>query len=73
MSSNIKFIDNNKESGDWCIIVLDGEVIYEGHDYPKGELAFDFFRNYQGIAEHVDHIQLTDNEIQNWRWFVYGE
>lgn len=73
MSSNIKFIDNNDESGDWCVVVLDGEVIHEGHDYPRGYWFVQFFKNYQGIAEHVEYIQLTDDEIENWREVVYGE
>ena len=73
MSSNIKFIDNSKESGDWCIIVFDGEVIYNGHGYPSGQLFVDFFKAYQGMADYAEHIQLTDDEIENWRWVVYGE
>lgn len=73
MSSNIKFIDNNDESGDWCVVVLDGEVIHEGHDYPRGHWFVEFFKSYQGIAEHVEHIQLTDAEIKNWRRAVYEE
>ena len=28
MSSRITFIDNNIESSDWCVVILDDEVIY---------------------------------------------
>lgn len=73
MSSCIKFIDNNKESGDWCVIILDGDVIWEGHSYPRGESFVNFFTYYQGIADHTEHIQLTDDEIENWREVIYGE
>ena len=30
MSSRITFIDNNIDSGDWCVVILNGEVIHEG-------------------------------------------
>lgn len=73
MSSSIKFIDNNTESGDWCVVVLDGEVIHEGHNYPRGDWFVEFFRAYQGFAEHVEHIHLTDEQIGNWKEVVYGE
>lgn len=67
MSSRITFIDNNIDSGDWCVVVLNGEVIYEGHGFVK------FFKEYQGIAETVEHIGMTDEEILNWREVLYGE
>ena len=73
MSSSINFIDNNIESGDWCVVVLDGEVIHEGHDYPRGHWFVEFFRAYQGIAEHIEYINLTDEQIENWKEFLYGD
>lgn len=73
MSSRITFIDNNIESGDWCVVILDGEVIHEGHDYPRGARFVRFFEMYQGIAETVEHIGMTDEEIENWREVLYGE
>ena len=73
MSSRITFIDNNIESGDWCVVLLDGEVIHEGHDYPRGDWFVNFFETYQGIAEHTEHIAMTDAEILNWREVLYGE
>jgi len=48
-------------------------VVHEGHDYPRGYWFVQFFKNYQGVAEYVEHIQLTDDEIDNWREVVYGE
>ena len=73
MSSRITFIDNNIESSDWCVVILDDEVIYEGHGYPQGYGFVKFFKEYQGIAETVEHIGMTDEEIQNWREVLYGE
>lgn len=73
MSNTITFIDNNIESGDWCVIVLNGEVIHEGHDYPRGDWFVEFFENYQGIAEHIIHERLPDEDIMNWREILYGE
>ena len=73
MSSRITFIDNNNDSGDWCVVILNGEVIHEGHDYPRGTWFVEFFEIYQGIAETVEHIGMTDEEIQNWREVLYGE
>ena len=67
MSSRITFIDNNIDSGDWCVVILDGEVIHEGHWFVE------FFKTYQGIAETVEHIGMTDDEILNWREVLYGE
>ena len=31
MSSRITFIDNKIDSGDWFVVILNGEVIYERH------------------------------------------
>ena len=73
MSSRITFIDNNIESGDWCVVLLDGEVIHEGHDYPRGDWFVSFFETYQGIAEYTEHIAMTDDEILNWKEVLYGE
>ena len=73
MSSRITFIDNNIDSGDWCVVILNGEVIHEGHDYPRGDWFVEFFKAYQGIAETVEHVEMTDEEIQNWREVLYGE
>ena len=73
MSSRMIFIDNNIASGDWCVVLLDGEVIHEGHDYPRGAWFVEFFKAYQGIAENVEHIQMQDEEIENWRKIIYGE
>lgn len=73
MSNTITFIDNNIESGDWCVIVLNGEVIHEGHDYPRGHWFIEFFKTYQGIAENVIHEQLPDEDIRNWREVLYGD
>lgn len=73
MSSRIIFIDNNIDSGDWCVVILNGEVIHEGHDYPRGTWFVEFFELYQGIAETVEHIHMSDEEIQNWGEVLYGE
>ena len=73
MSSLITFIDNNIDSGDWCVVILNGEVIHEGHDYPRVTWFVEFFETYQGIPETVEHIGMTDEEIQNWREVLYGE
>ena len=73
MSSRITFIDNNIDSGDWCVVILNGEVIHEGHGYPQGHWFVEFFKEYQGIAETVEHIGMTDDEILNWREVLYGE
>lgn len=73
MSSKITFIDNVIGSGDWCVILLDGEVIHEGHDYPRGDWFVRFFETYQGIAEYIEHVQMTDDQIENWREVLYGE
>ena len=73
MSSRMIFIDNNIASGDWCVVLLDGEVIHEGHDYPQGHWFVEFFKNYQGIAEYVEHVEMTDEQIENWREILYGE
>ena len=73
MSSRMTFIDNNIASGDWCVVLLDGEVIHEGHGYPQGHSFVEFFKNYQGIAEYVDHVQMTDEQIESWREILCGE
>ena len=73
MSSRITFIDNNIASGDWCVVLLDGEIIPEGHEYPRGHWIVEFSKNDQGIAENVEHIYMSDEEIQNWREVLYGE
>lgn len=73
MSSRMTFIDNNEESGDWCVILLDGYVVHEGHNWPAGDWFVEFFKNYQGIAESVDHIHLPDESIMDWRQVLYGE
>ena len=73
MSSSMIFIDNNIASGDWCVVLLDGEVIHEGHEYPRGDWFVRFFETYQGIAEYTEHIAMTDEQILNWREVLYGE
>lgn len=73
MSSRMTFIDNNIASGDWCVVLLDGEVIHEGHEYPRGNWLVEFFKNYQGIAEYVEHVEMNDEQILNWREVLYGE
>ncbi len=67
MSSRITFIDNSIDSDDWYVVILNGEVIHEGHAYPRGTWFVKFFELYQGIAETVEHIRMTDEEILNWR------
>ena len=67
MSSNITFIDNNIDGGDWTVILFNGEVIHEGHTYPQGNRFVEFFKAYQGITETIEHIHMSDEEIQNWR------
>ena len=73
MSSRITFIDNKIDSGDRFVVILNGEVIYEWHGYPQGHGFVKFFKEYQGIAETVEHIGMTDEEILNWREVLYGE
>ena len=73
MSSRITFIDNSADGGDWTVIILDGEVIHEGHYYPAGQAFVNFFISYQGLTESVDHIILDDEQINNWREVLYGE
>ncbi len=67
MSSRITFIDNSIDSDDWYVVILNGEVIHEGHAYPRGTWFVKFFELYQGIAETVEHIRMTDEEMLNWR------
>ena len=59
MSSLIKFIDNNTESGDWCVVVLNGEVIHEGHGYPQGHWFVEFFKAYQGGTQRFPEPCIT--------------
>jgi len=73
MSNSMTFIDNNGESGDWCIILLNGEVIHEGHDYPRGDWFVHFFSVYNGQAETVEHVHMTDKQILDWRNTLYGD
>ena len=67
MSSRITFIDNSDDGGDWVVILLDGEVVHEGHSYPQGSKFVEFFKAYQGFTEHIEHIKMDDEQINNWR------
>lgn len=69
MSSTIKFITNAKGEGDWCLVVLDGEVIHQGHDLSFYK-AYELMKYYGGFAEHVSYIELTDDEINNWEEYT---
>ena len=65
MSSNIKFITNAKGDGDWCIVVLDGEIIHQGHDLSFYK-AYELMKYYGGFAENVSYIELTNSQMQEW-------
>lgn len=51
-------------SGDWVIIKIDNEVVYEGHqlDLPN---ALDIFKFLNG-DEEVIRIDLTDEEMEKY-------
>lgn len=69
MSSNMKFISNSLGNGDWCLVVLDGEVLYEGHELSFFD-AYELMNCYGRIPEIFEYIKLDDEQIQNWRNFV---
>lgn len=73
MSNSMTFIDNSNDSGDWCVILFNGEVAHEGHEYPRGYAFVKFFKEYNGMAENIKHVQMNDEEILDWRKTLYGD
>lgn len=65
MSSVCKFITNTKGSGDWCIVVFDGEAIHQGHCLSFHQ-AFELFKYYGGQAEFVEYKEVTDEELEEY-------
>jgi len=73
LSNSMTFIDNSNDSGDWCVILFNGEVAHEGHEYPRGSAFVEFFDTYNGQAETIEHIKMTDEQIKNWEKYLYGD
>lgn len=69
MSSNMKFITNTKGDGDWCIVILDGEIIHQGHDLSFYN-AFELVKYYGGFNEYVSYIELTNEQMQKWEEYT---
>lgn len=69
MSSSIKFISNTKGAGDWCLVVLDGEVVKSGHSLSFYDM-YELMKYYGSFAEHVSYIELTDEQIEEWREYT---
>lgn len=66
----LRIITNNKESGDWIIVVLDGEEIYSGHSIGTCHLA-DILNTCNGFEYLYEH-SLTDEQIEDWEQVIYG-
>jgi hypothetical protein len=69
MSSTLKIITNTLGEGDWMVISLEGDVVYEGHSIAAIHLV-DIFKEVMGMYEYVTFHELTDDEIQEWQEHV---
>lgn len=66
----VHIITNGNGSGDWVIVVLEGDVIYEGHSVSPFHMK-DILEAVNGF-EHLEFHSLTDEELENWREVVWG-
>lgn len=66
MSSTLKIITNTLGEGDWMVIALDGDTVYEGHSIAAIHLV-DVFTAVMGTYEYVTFHELTDEQIQEWQ------
>lgn len=65
MSRKIEVISNHVlGSGDWVIILIDNEVVYEGHALDMSS-ALKIFEILNG-DEQVQRIDLTDEEMEKY-------
>ena len=69
MSSIVKFITNSKGSGDWCFVVLDGEVIKSGHNLSFYD-AFELVKYYGNLSEDISYHEITDEQLEYWEDYV---
>lgn len=58
MSSTIRLISN--ESGDWEVLLLNGEVYEEGHDIP----THTWMNLIHGLGHEVSIEEVTDEEME---------
>lgn len=69
MTTILKIITNTLGDGDWMIIALGSDTVYEGHSIAAIHLV-DVFTAVMGMYEKVKFIELTDEQIQDWQEHV---
>ena len=52
---------------------MSSRITFIDNNIDSGDWFVKFFELYQGVAETVEHIGMTDEEILNWREVLYGE
>jgi hypothetical protein len=66
---NVKIVTNDLESGDWVMVIKDGEEIYSGHNIGTLHMI-DILKEVNGF-EDISYHALTDEELENWEEVVY--
>lgn len=69
MTTTLKVIANSLGSGDYVIVAVDGESIFEGHRVTPNDL-FHILAQTNGLADHVEYTELTDEQMENWQEFA---
>jgi hypothetical protein len=66
----VHIITNSLGSGDWVVVVLEGDVIYEGHSLGPYQLK-DILESVNGF-EHLRYHELNDEEMENWQEAIWS-
>lgn len=68
MTSIARVIHNfDKGSCDSVIITLEGEVIWNGHQFPNNPEMFIEVAKYIGNSDIITESSLDDEQIQKWK------
>lgn len=65
----VRIITNSKGSGDWVIVILEGDEIFAGHSISPQDLH-NILEATAGY-EFIEYHELTDEEIENWEEVIY--
>lgn len=70
MTTVAKIISNyEKGNADSIIIYMDG-ILWDDHSLPRNPFTFVDIARELGQADSIKFIHLTNDEIQNWRYYL---
>ncbi len=60
----VHIITNSFGSGDYIIVSVDRDIMFEGHSIRSSDLA-DILRNTRGISD-IHHHNVDDEQMDRW-------